>query len=430
MSDEKVDVIIVGGGISGLTAGYLLAKKGLDVLLIERGNYCGSKNVTGGRIYSYNLEKILPEFIEEAPWERKILREKVSLMTEDSSAGLDFYSGKLDLERGSSYSVLRAQFDQWLQEKAEDAGVQIVTGIRVDDLLMEDGYACGVIAGDDTLRSDIVILADGVNSLLAQKASLGKGLQPGQVSVGAKEIIELDESTINDRFQCRSGEGTAWLFAGFPSGGRIGGGFLYTNKTSLSIGIVCNVADIWHGKKSVPELLQDFKAHPTIAPLLKNGKAVEYSAHLVPEGGLSMAPDLYGNGVLVIGDAAGFCLNLGYAVRGMDLAVVSAECAASAANKAHADNDFSKETLSSYKTFLNDSVLMSDMKLYKKLPDFMDKTKRIYKEYPELAVDVLEDMFRFDGTPAKSMLKMALPHLRKVGISNLLNDAFKGGRVL
>ena len=112
MADDKMDVIIVGGGIAGLTAGYILAGQGMEVLLIERGNYCGSKNVTGGRIYSYSLEKIMPGVAREAPLERKILREKVSLMTAESNVSLDFYSDKLGQEGSDSYSVLRAPFDQ------------------------------------------------------------------------------------------------------------------------------------------------------------------------------------------------------------------------------------------------------------------------------------------------------------------------------
>lgn len=430
MSDDKIDVIIVGGGIAGLTAGYLLAKKGQSVLLIERGNYCGSKNVTGGRIYTYSLEKIMPGFTKEAPLERKIMREKVCLMTNDSNVSLDFYSDKLGNVGSESYSVLRASFDQWLQEKAEDAGVQIVSGVRIDDLIVRDGHVCGVVAGEDKIEADVTILADGVNSLLAEKIGLSKGLDPRQVSVGAKEIIGLSEDVINDRFQCRTGEGAAWLFAGFPSGGRIGGGFLYTNRSSISLGVVCNVEDVSMGVRSVPELVEDLKAHPAIAPLIKGGKSLEYSAHLVPEGGLPMMPEIVGDGVLVIGDAAGFCLNLGYAVRGMDLAVISAECAAEAIERAKESKDYSKVSLSNYQQLLDDSILMKDMKLYRKVPHFMEKTRRMYAEYPNLAVDVLKDMFVVDGTPAKKMRQMVVPHLKKIGFGNLLKDMVEGGRSL
>ena len=214
MSEEKFDAIVVGGGIAGTVTAFLLAKKGLEVLLIERGNYSGSKNMTGGRIYSHSLEKIMPNFADEAPVERKITSEKISLMTEESNFTIGFYSEMLGVQGSDSYSVLRGKFDQWLAEKAEDAGVSIITGIRVDDLIVRDGKVCGVVAGEDELESDVTILADGVNSLLAQKLGFRGELQPNQVAVGAKEVIELPQSVIEDRFQCNGDEGTSWLFAG------------------------------------------------------------------------------------------------------------------------------------------------------------------------------------------------------------------------
>ncbi|HWR06812.1 FAD-dependent oxidoreductase [Sporomusa sp.] len=430
MADEKFDAIVVGGGIAGTVASYLLAKAGLEVMLVERGTFAGSKNVSGGRIYSHSLEKIFPDFGREAPVERKITREKISLMTEESSVTLDFYSGSLGKQGSDSYSVLRSVFDQWLAEQAEAAGVMIVSGIRVDDLIVREGKVCGVIAGEDEMEADVTILADGVNSLLAQKISLCRELLPSQVSVSAKEIIELPPEVINDRFHCQDNEGTAWLFAGFPSGGRTGGGFLYTNQSSLSLGIVCTLSDLVEGDKSLPQLLEDFKQHPAIEPLVKGGKLVEYSGHLVPEGGLAMVPKLVGNGVLVIGDAAGFCINVGYAVRGMDLAVTSAECAAQAVLAAKDKQDYSEVSLKEYETNLDKSYLMQDLKLYKNLPHFMESTPRIFDGYPRMAADMLTDLFVVNGQPAKPLLKNMFKHVRKIGIANIMRDGWKGVRSL
>ncbi|SCM81910.1 putative oxidoreductase subunit with FAD/NAD(P)-binding domain [uncultured Sporomusa sp.] len=428
MAEEKFDAIIVGGGIAGTIASYLLAKEGLEVLLVERGNFAGSKNVSGGRIYSHSLEKIFPNFAQEAPVERKIVREKISLMTESSSVTLDFYSDALGKQGSDAYSVLRSVFDQWLAEKAEEAGVQIITGIRVDDLIMRDGKVCGVIAGGDELEANVTILADGVNSTLAQKIGLRGELAPNQVSVGAKEVIELPGNVINDRFNCRDGEGSSWLFAGVPSGGRIGGGFLYTNKESISMGIVCTLSDLVNSEKTVPQLLEDFKQHPIIEPLIKGGKIVEYSGHLVPEGGLEMVPKLVGDGVLVVGDAAGFCINVGYAVRGMDLAVTSAECAAKAVLAAKEEQDYSEASLNAYRANLDGSYLMKDLHLFKKLPHFMENTPRIFNGYPQMVADILNDMFVVSGQPATPPMKTAFKHVRKIGITNLIMDGLRGAR--
>lgn len=430
MSEDQFDAIVVGGGIAGTVAAYLLAQEGLSVMLVERGNYAGSKNMTGGRIYSYSLEKIMPDFAREAPVERKITREKISMLTEESSVTLDYYSDLLGKQGSDSYSVLRGVFDRWLQTKAEEAGAEVVTGIRIDDLLVKDGKVCGVIAGGDELEAKVTILADGVNSLLAQKIGLLKELRPEHVAVGAKEVIELPAKVIEDRFNCRNGEGTAWLFAGAPTAGRVGGGFIYTNKNSVSLGIVSTIGDLVKGGKSIAQMVEDFKQHPAVQPLLQGGTLVEYSGHMVPEGGLNMVPKLVGHGVLVVGDAAGFCINLGYAVRGIDLAVISAQCAAKAAIAALQTDDYSEASLQRYTSYLNESCVMKDMTLYQHLPHVMENTPRMFKEYPQMAADILADLFVMRGRPAEPLQKKIRRHAAKVGMWNLAKDAWKGRRSL
>jgi electron transfer flavoprotein-quinone oxidoreductase len=430
MSDDKFDAIIVGGGIAGTVAAYLLAKEGLGVLLIERGNYAGSKNMTGGRIYGHSLEKIMPNFAQEAPIERKITREKISLMTDESNITLDYYSDILGVQGSASYSVLRGVFDQWLQEKAEEAGAEIITGILIDDLIVREGKVCGVVAGDDELEADVTILADGVNSLLAQKLGFRGELKPNQVAVGAKEVLELPPQVIEDRFNCFKDEGTAWLFAGTPSAGRVGGGFIYTNKASVSLGVVSTLSELVQGNKSIPQMLEDFKDHPAIQPLVKGGKLIEYSGHLVPEGGLAMVPKIIGNGVLVVGDAAGFCMNLGYAVRGMDFAVGSAECAVKAVLAAKEAGNFSENFLKVYKNFLDNSFVMKDLIHFQKFPHFLENTPRIFEGYPRMAADMMAELFVMDGQPAQHLMKKMIKHVKKIGMFNLVRDAWKGVRSL
>ncbi|ACL18380.1 electron transfer flavoprotein-quinone oxidoreductase [Desulfitobacterium sp. LBE] len=430
MSDDRFDAIVVGGGIAGTVTAYLLAKEGLEVMLVERGNYSGSKNVTGGRIYSHSLEKIMPNFAQEAPVERKITREKISLMTEESNVTLDFSSTKLGEQGRDSYSVLRGVFDQWLATKAEEAGVQIIPGIRVDDLILREGKVCGIIAGEDELEANVTILADGVNSLLAQKLGFRDELQPNQVAVGAKEIIELPAQTIEDRFNCKKGEGTSWLFAGTPSAGKVGGGFIYTNKESISLGVVSTLSELIKANKTLPQMLEDFKAHPSIEPLIKGGKMVEYSGHLVPEGGLTMVPKIIGHGVLVVGDAAGFCINLGYAVRGMDFAVGSAECAAKAVLKAKEAQDFSESSLQCYQLFLDESFVMKDLKQYRNFPHFLEETPRIFDGYPRLAADIMKDLFVVTDNPPQPLMKMMMKNIREIGLLNIAKDCWKGVRSL
>lgn len=429
MSEEKFDAIIVGGGLAGSTAAYVLAGAGMEVVVVERGDYSGSKNMTGGRLYGHSLEKLIPNFASAAPIERKVTKERISLMTDRAATTLDYLSGESAALEQSSYVVLRAKFDRWLAEQAENRGAMFIYGVRVDDLIIHNGKVCGIVAGDERMEADVVILADGVNSLLAQKAGLKQELSPDQVAVGVKEIIELGEKQIQDRFNLTDDDGLAWLFAGSCTGGTIGGGFLYTNRTSISLGIVTTVADIGFSDKSVPAMLDNFKNHDLIRPLIKGGTLTEYSAHLVPEGGLKSIPVLYRDGVLVTGDAANFVINIGYMVRGMDLAIESGRLAAETVIQAKERQDYSANTLSAYQKALDQSFVLKDLKRYRNFPAFMEN-HRIYNDYPAMVNTLMHDLFVVDGHESVTLLSKVRKSVKRVGILRLLKDAFKGVRAL
>lgn len=426
MSEEKFDAIIVGGGLAGCSAAIVLARAGLEVLIIERGDYCGAKNMTGGRLYGHSLEKIIPNFAEEAPIERKVKREKVSLMSADGSLDIGYGSKKLSAApESASYTVLHAKFDQWLAEKAEEAGAEIATGFVVDELVVQDGKVVGINADGEEMYADVVILADGVNSLLAQQIGMKKELEPNQVAVGAKETIRLSEDIINQRFGLAGDEGMAWLSAGDPTDGSFGGGFLYTNKDTISIGVVATLSDIGHSELSVPQMLERFKNHPSVAPYLEGGETIEYSGHLVPEEGLHMVPELYRDGVLVAGDAAGFCVNLGFTVRGMDFAIESGRLAAEAVIKAHEAGDFSAESLSSYAAALNYSFIMRDLKSFKGFPTVLS-LRGIFKDLPELCDAIAGKVFTVDGEPSMNIIMYIVDLIaRRTSASELVDVVTK-----
>lgn len=425
MSDEKFDAIVVGAGVAGTVAAYIMAKAGLDVLVIERGNSAGSKNMTGGRLYAHVIERIMPGFAQQAPVERKVTREKISFMTQESATTLDYHREQADVPGQASYTVLRNRLDPWLMEQAEAAGAQFIPGVRVDALIREGNQVTGVQAGDDILEANVVILADGVNSMLGRSLGMVPASSAHHYAVGVKELIGLSPEQINDRFNLCGNEGAAWLFAGSPSNGLMGGGFLYTNRDSVSLGLVCGLGDMAHAQKSVPQMLEDFKQHPTVRPLIQGGKLLEYSAHMVPEGGLAMVPELVGDGVMIVGDAAGFCLNLGFTVRGMDLAIASAEAAAHAAIVAKERQDFSARTLAEYKSELEKGCVMRDMQHFRKMPALMENP-RLFTQYPRMVADIMSDMFTIDGRQNQPMRKMILSHAKQVGLMNLLKDGIKG----
>lgn len=428
MSD--FDAIVVGGGLAGSVAAYTLASAEKSVLVVERGNYCGAKNMTGGRIYTHSLAKIFPDY-QDAPLQRKVTHERISLMSPDSNFTIDYSTRELEQAGKESYTVLRGPFDQWLAEKAEDVGAEYICGIAVEDLMIENGKVCGVIAGEDEITADVVILADGVNSLLTSKAGLSKKAPAiHQVAVGAKETIELPADVIESRFLCNPGEGASWLFAGDCSNGIIGGAFVYANEESVSVGIVATMSEVLKQDIPVYQMLENFKNRPEIKPLIAGGKLVEYSGHVVPEGGIHMMPEIIGDGVLVAGDAAMLCMNLGYTVRGMDLAVESGSIAAKAAIKALDAGDTSKAGLGVYKSMLDNSFIMRDMNMYAEAPEFLENCPGMFRGYPEMIRDIMTPLFMVDGEPRQHVMKLAMPQVKKQGLFKLGKVAMKGVKVL
>jgi len=427
------DAIMVGAGCAGSVAAYELAKVGKSVLLVERGNYAGAKNMTGGRIYSHSLKKVFPHFEEEAPLERRIVRERISLLAPDGNTTIDFSSDEMLKEGQDSYSVLRGPFDQWLASKAEEAGAEAVYGIAVDSLLKDaSGKVTGVSAAGDEITANAVLLCDGVNSLLTADAVGFERPAPHTMAVGIKQVIKLPASVITDRILAASDkDGAAWLFAGDATHGHIGGGFMYTNCDSISLGLVATISDLMSNAETpIYQMLEDFKRHPAVAPLIKGGEVVEHSGHMVPEGGLNMMPELVGEGVLLAGESAMMCVNLGYQVRGMDYAVAAGQLAGIAAAQALDAGDTSKAGLAGYVQALEESFVLKDLRQFSRFPHFMESTKRIFNEYPALARDVMNRMFICDGSPVPPMRKSMMPMIKEVGIMNVIKDARGGLKAL
>ena len=420
------DAIVVGSGCAGSVAAYELAKANKSVLVVERAASAGAKNMTGGRLYSHALKAVFPDFEQQAPLERRITHERISMLAADANFTVDFTSQAMRVQGQDSYAVLRAPFAEWLAAQAEAAGAEYIFGFAVEGLLKDGNRVSGVRAGDDEITADVVILADGVNSLLTEQAVGFKRPKPDTVAVGIKQVIELPASVIEDRVLAADGEGAAWLFVGDATHGHIGGGFMYTNRDSISLGLVATISDLFDAKTPIYQMLEDFKQHPAIAPLIRGGKVVEHSGHMVPEGGLDMMPELTGDGVLLAGESAIMCVNLGYMVRGMDYAIAAGMHAGRTAAAALEAQDTSKHGLSGYTQALEQSFVLQDLRQFRKFPHFMESTTRLFNEYPVLVRDLMNTMFIVDGRPVPSLKKSLKPLVKKVGLLNILKDV-KGG---
>jgi electron transfer flavoprotein-quinone oxidoreductase len=427
-SMERFDVAVVGAGPAGSSAAYTLAKRGCDVLLVERGNVPGQKNMFGGRIYSYPLQRLMGDDWREAPIERFVTRENLVFLDEDSAVSLQYDSPGTVESPAPSFTALRGSFDRWLAQKAEDAGAMLITGIKVDELWREDGSVRGVVAGRDRVQADLVIAADGALSLMAKSAGLRGDMRSGEVSVGVKETVELSEKLVEERFNLGEAEGAAYVFAGYATGWIPGGGFLYTNRSTLSLGIVAKAQAVSLQRLEVQDLMEAFKLHPVIQRLVRGGKVVEYSAHLIPDMGIRMMPRAYGDGVLVAGDAAGFLLNNGYTFRGVDLAIVSGIAAAETYEAAREAGDFSAAALRTYEDRLRQYAVLEDLVTFRRAPDFL-KNPRLYSSYPRLLCNLMERIYTVDGRPkdkvACALLKEASKTISLRGaIADLVTGAF------
>jgi len=396
---ERFEVIIAGGGLAGLAAAYTLAGAGVETLLIERGDYPGSKNVTGGRIYLNPVRDLFPDLWASAPLERYIVREGAAMVTPERSVTFFYRGDELKEDPPQSYSVLRARFDRWFAEEAEARGAMIIPKTKVQDLIRQNGRVAGVVAGGDELFAEVVLICDGALSPLGEKAGLRTWPSPRHFALGVKEVIALDAAVINERFHLEGREGAAHLYVGDVTRGRFGGAFLYTNLESVSLGLVLGLDTNSAGENlHVPSLLEDFKASPEISPLVRGGQGVEYSAHVIPEGGYGGLGNLYGDGVLLAGDAAGFALNLGFTVRGMEYALASGYWAAQAVMEARRAGRYDGATLACYQRFLEESFVLKDFRAFRNNPAVL-ANPRLFRHYPELTAGILKDIYHVPAGP-------------------------------
>ncbi|PPQ35483.1 FAD-dependent monooxygenase [Rhodopila globiformis] len=428
---ERFDAIVVGAGPSGNAAAYTMAKGGLKVLQIERGEYPGSKNVQGAILYADALERIIPDFREDAPLERHVIEQRIWVIDDSSHTGMHYRSEDFNEEKPNRYTIIRAQFDRWFSSKVREAGAIVLCETTVTELVKDTkGNVIGVRTDRQggPLLADVVVLAEGVNGLVGQRAALRDELKPENVALAVKEMHFLPQEVIESRFNLKGDGGVVIEAMGTVTKGMTGTGFLYTNRESISIGIGCIVDDIRKSGMTPYNLLDSFKQHPSIAPLIAGSEVKEYVAHLIPEGGFRAMPETQGNGWLVVGDAA----HLVNAVHreGSNLAMTSGRVAGETIVWLKRRREpCTAANLAEYRKRLEDSFVLKDMRKYRKIPALLHNNRHLLNLYPRIMSTAAQTWLRVDGKAKKAKETEIIQRLRtQRGLTGMLADGWRLAR--
>ena len=426
-------VEVVGAGPAGASAALALARAGRSVVLVERGPFPGSKNVYGGVVYGRVLDNIVPNWWEEVPVERWVVRRSTMMMTGTQSLSVDFRSQAWGSAPYNGMTTLRSHFDAWLAGKATDAGARLVTSTVATGLIQDSaGRVVGVRTDRDgaELRAPVVIACDGVNSFLAKEAGLLPRAEASHHTLGVKEVLDLPPGAINERFGVQDHEGVDMEILGCTRG-IPGGGFLYTNADTVSIGVVVSLPELAASGVRPEALIADLKAHPTIAPLLAGSTLREYGAHLIPEGGYDTMPALAADGLLIAGDAGAMTLAAGLWLEGVNFAIGSGYAAGRAVDRALSKGDCTAKGLASYRADLEGQFVLADHKRLRKAPSLV-LSERVQQRYPGLICDLAEGMFTVTNpTPKAGALALTRQVAARHGVKlrQLAGDTLRGLRI-
>lgn len=396
----KYDVAVVGAGPAGLSAAYYLAKKGFKVIVLERGRQPGVKELFGGRVYSKPLQEVFGS-ISSAPIHRNVVKERISVMSS--------LEGGLTVEYASStpisFTTYLPELVNWMAIQATNAGATIVTDVAVTGLYREDGKFSGVLAGDELLRADVIVDAEGANRLVLESAGIVEPLKPKHVALGVKEVLKGDgEEVIESKFGLGRKEGMAWVMIGAPTGFIPGGAFLYTNRDSVSLGIVVLLdSAVKMVKDHIHKYVEALRTSKALAPYLSGLRVAEYGAHLIPEDPSSYPPPrLVYDGLVIAGDAAGLLLNAGYTYRGVDFAAYSGMLAGKAIEQAHAQGSYSQQSLSVYEDMVRSSIIYDRIRRFSKVHSIMEDGF-IVSVMPKIVDALFKGMFEDPDGPQKAM---------------------------
>jgi electron transfer flavoprotein-quinone oxidoreductase len=396
---DKVTCIVVGAGPAGSACAYALAQKGIDTVLLERGRVPGEKNVASFVLYVSVLEKLIPDFRHDLPVERNVVRTDIVYLGEQDSKSLQSYNYSY-VDNPMAFTAFRRKFDSWLAQKAVAAGAQLITGMKVTDLIKDGDQVLGIRVGEEELYADVVVGADGFHSIVGEKSGLIHEWPPERCLLAVKEVLNLPSEVINERFQVTDGLACEQgIYCYKVNELDVFSATLYTNLDSVSLAVFARLDELQQKNIQLHEQLEMLKQHSYFHNLIKDATLREYQAHILSDGGRIKPQNFYGNGVLLCGEAGGITdTDSGMGIPTCMLSgMMAAETIADAVKK----KDFSKRCLKTYLNYLDSTALLDTVHRSRKesdyfagdkrseLPQQMETTANLYNRYWESDVDYL-----------------------------------------
>jgi len=396
---DKVTCIVVGAGPAGSACAFALAQKGIETVLFERGRVPGEKNVSSFVLYADELKRLIPDFRKDLPFERIVVRtDQVQLEPNDAKA-LTSYNYRW-IDDPLAFTAFRRKFDAWFAKKAVDAGAQLMSGMKVSDLIKDGDRVIGVRVGGEELYADVVVGADGFHSIVGEKSGLVQAWQPERCFLAVKEVLDLPSDIINERFQVADGLACEQGITCYHMNDLdIFSTTLYTNIDSVSLAVFARLDELKKKDIQLHDQLEKLKQHSYLDNLIRGAKLREYQAHILPDGGRVNPKSLYGNGVLLCGEAGGITATV--TGMGIPTCLLSGMMAAETIGDAVKKQDFSRGCLKNYLKYLDSTALFDMIHKSRKESDYYASAARsegsremaaaadIYNQYWETDVKYL-----------------------------------------